>query len=83
MMEAKDTVMDEVNMRVILRDACKYWATSKNEDKDGFLLKNLEDVKQDFIAQAQAEISFKMGYNQALKDIKAGLMPSDMEGLND
>ena len=28
--------------------------------------------------EAQDEISFKMGYNQALKDIKAGFSPSDM-----
>jgi hypothetical protein len=30
------------------------------------------------ILKSQAEISFKMGYNQALKEIKNGLMPSDM-----
>lgn len=30
------------------------------------------------VKKAQAEISFKMGYNQALKDIKGGLSPSDM-----
>ena len=31
-----------------------------------------EDLMQR-VAQAQAEISFKLGYNQALKDIKAGI----------
>lgn len=30
------------------------------------------------VAEAQAEISFKMGYNQALKDVKDGLSPSPM-----
>ena len=30
------------------------------------------------VAKKQAEISFKMGYNQALKDIESGLSPSEM-----
>ncbi len=30
------------------------------------------------LLNAQAEISYKMGYNQALKDIESGLSPSVM-----
>ena len=35
-------------------------------------------IKAGCLVKAQAEISFKMGYNQALKDIRDGLTPSDM-----
>ena len=75
-MEAK--VMDEIDIRATLRKAHEYWESSMNEDTRGCTLKNLVEVQQDFLLHAQAEISFKMGYNQALKDIKTGLSPSDM-----
>lgn len=61
-MEAKDTVMS-------------------NEEMDTAYMRGSGKAVWDAVkevAQAQAEISFKMGYNQALKDIRDGLLPSDM-----
>ena len=38
---------------------------------------NCHNTLEERLAE-QAEISFKMGYAQALKDIRDGLSPSDM-----
>ena len=63
-MEAKDTVMDITKFRTSVH-------------KLGSPNRQLEELCEN-IAKAQAEISFKMGYNQALKDIKDGFSPSLM-----
>lgn len=55
----KPPLLDEIDMRKALKDACKFWASTKNEDKDGCLLKNLRDIEQNFIAQAQRELDIK------------------------
>lgn len=61
-MEAKDTLMPFERIQEI---------DLKNAES------NFTDALWD-VAKAQAEISFKLGYNQALKDIKDGLSPSEM-----
>ena len=45
---------------------------------DGLQCAGIPDEKILRALKAQAEVSFKMGYNQALKDIRDGLTPSDM-----
>ena len=62
-MEAKDTVMGGEQMSEQIQMKTKKWSICNPEF--------IEDVAG-IIAQAQAEISFKMGYNQAIKDIGQG-----------
>jgi len=66
-MEAKDTVMSNEEILGAIENGY--------EVVDGL---ELRVIHARSIAKAQAEISFKMGYNQALKDVRAGLSPSDM-----
>lgn len=70
-MNAEDTVMNIFEIDNIVGDERP---CNKCPTPDG----DCDDCIHIRIAKHQAEISFKMGYNQALKDIKAGLMPSDM-----
>ena len=70
-MKAKDTVMSEEQLLAI--------ENKFHLGEELVSYKTLLDYDIDrLIAHAQAKISFKLGYNQALKDIKDGLSPSDM-----
>ena len=64
-MKAEDTVMSDEELETLLDIEFKYTFSG-----------HVEEYRM--IAKAQAEISFKMGYNQALRDIKSGLLPADM-----
>ena len=64
-MEAKDTVMSVERITKVRQDAALRLPYNA-------VVEILPDVER--LAKAQAEISFKMGYQQALKDIEAGTM---------
>lgn len=70
-MEAKETVISKEEMRLYCAKAYK----DMGADVSPFAI---DMTCPPLLCQAQAEISFTMGYNQALKDIEAGLSPPIM-----
>lgn len=65
--EGEPPLLDEIDIQTALKEAEKFWASTKNEDEQGLMLKNLEDIEPGFIAQAQWDICvkhFREGLNE-------------------